>query len=149
MGVSIDGFPAISAEFSDESTVESQYLLGLQAKVHPDGSDAEVVLHTTVGSINLNVPFESMAAAQIEIRSASLLMLYRQSMKKDDGSGAIDDLICAALQPVDTSVVIQSNGDRIFILHFADRLPIVIRLTPEQVAESLENLSSETKRVAN
>lgn len=129
---------------------EPQQLVGLQTKVCPDGSEATVTIHTATGSVDLNIAFESMAAVQAEIRTASLLMLYRQSMSRDAGASAIADLLATALQPAQTDVVVDAKtGDRIFLMHFADRMPIVIRRTPEQLVETLAAVAIEAKRVAN
>lgn len=129
---------------------EPQQLVGLQTKVCPDGSEATVTIHTPTGSVDLNIAFESMAAVQAEIRSASLLMLYRQSMKRDAGANVVSGLLATALQPAFTDVVIDAKtGDRFFLMHFADRMPIVIRKTPEQVIETLADVAIEAKRVSN
>lgn len=129
---------------------EPQQLVGLQTKVCPDGSEAMVTIHTATGSVSLNVSFESMAAVQAEIRSASLLMLYRQSMRPDDGAGAISSLIATALQPAYVDVVIDAKtNDRIFLMHFADRMPVVIRRTPEEFIETVANVATEARRIAN
>ncbi|TIW28716.1 MAG: hypothetical protein E5V63_04365 [Mesorhizobium sp.] len=127
-----------------------QQLVGIQTKVHPDGSTADITLHATTGRVDFTVAFESMAAVQAEIRSASLLMLYRQSMEADGGAKAISNLLATALQPTHTDVTIDATtGDRLFVMHFADRIPIVIRRTPQQVLETLTELEAEARRVSN
>lgn len=132
------------------SSIEPQQLVGIQTKVYPDGSKADITLHATTGRIDFTVAFESMAAVQAEIRSASLLMLYRQSMEADGGARALQDLLATALQPTQTDVTIDAKtGDRLFVMHFADRIPIVIRRTAQQVLETLADLASETRRTSN
>lgn len=133
-----------------QPNIEPQQLVGIQTKVSPDGSKADITLHATTGRIDFTVAFESMAEVQAEIRSASLLMLYRQSMKPDGGAGAISDLLATALRPAHTDVSIDpKTGDRIFVMHFADRMPIVIRRTAEQLIETMAELAVEAKRVSN
>jgi hypothetical protein len=129
---------------------EPQQLVGFQTKVCPDGSEATVTIHTSTGSVDLNVAFESMAAVQAEIRSASLLMLYRQSMKPDGGAGAISNLLASALRPAYTDVVIDAKtGDRFFLMHFADKMPIVIRRTPEEFLETLADVALAARQFSN
>ncbi|TPN11685.1 hypothetical protein [Mesorhizobium sp. B2-1-2] len=129
---------------------EPQQLVGLQTKVCPDGSEATITIHTATGSVDLNIAFDNMAAVQAEIRSASLLMLYRQSMSRDAGAHAISGLLATALVPAATDVVIDAKtGDRFFLMHFADRMPIVIRRTPEQLSETLADVATEVRRIAN
>jgi hypothetical protein len=129
---------------------ETEQLIGLQTKVGPDGSEATITIHTATGSVDLNIAFDSMAAVQAEIRSASLLMLYRQSMSRDAGAGAVSGLLATALQPEQTDVVIDpKTGDRFFLMHFADRMPIVIRRTAEQLSETLADVAIEARRVSN
>lgn len=132
------------------SNIEPQQLFGIQAKVYPDGSKADITLHATTGRVDFTVAFENMAAVQAEIRSASLLMLYRQSMAPDGGARAIEDLLATALRPMHTDVSIDTmTGDRVFVMHFADRMPIVIRRTPQQVLETLADLATEAQRASN
>jgi hypothetical protein len=128
---------------------EPQQLVGFQTKVCPDGSEATITIHTATGSVDLNIAFESMASVQAEIRSASLLMLYRQSMNRDAGADALSGLLATALQPAQTDVVIDGKtGDRFFLMHFADRMPIVIRRTQEQLSETLADMAIEARRVS-
>lgn len=129
---------------------ESMELLGLRAIVHPDGADASITLHTSDGVICLSAQLEQVAAVQTEIRSAALLMQYRQTMVIDEGEDALKELLRAAPRPASSTVVVDATtGDRMFIMQFADRLPIVIRMAPEQVNELLGELSIESKRTAN
>lgn len=142
-GKSVDAEPA-------GKSVTTKELLGLRAVVHPDGNDANLTFHTTAGEIHVFAPLEQVAAAQTEIRSAALIMQYRQSMKIDEGENAFDDLLRAALRPVALTVLTDSStGDRRLAMQFADRLPIVIQMTAQQVFDVLTEFCAEAQRTAN
>ncbi|MES0207895.1 hypothetical protein NKJ93_02195 [Mesorhizobium sp. M0028] len=143
--------PVKNNHLEQDELPELHELLGIRAIVHPDGDEATIRLRTSQGRIDLSVSLAQVGAADAEIRSAANLMHYRQSMKKDAGLRVFDDLIKTAVCPTDTSVLIDGEtGDRVFILHFADdRLPLVVRQTPEQMASILEEVSDICKRAAN
>lgn len=150
MGVSTYGSSAATEPISSAFQPEPQELLHLRATVHPDGADARFTIHTTKGQICLTAPLDQIAAAHAEIGSASALMRYRTTMKKDCGEAAFDALLSTALRPVDTAVVIdRATGDRCFVFIFEDHLPIVVRLKPEMANDTLRRHIAEIKRTAN
>lgn len=139
-----------STDRTRKKSAVTQELFGVRAIVHPDGLDAKISLHTTDGRIELSVPIGQIAAAHAEIRSAAILMLHRQSMKKDQGTAMFDELLLTALKPTRcTPIIDRKTGDRVFVLQFPDRLPIVIQMSPELVAESLTDLSAISMKAAN
>lgn len=125
-------------------------LLGFQSIIHPDGNDAEIILRTTAGRIDLLASLKQIGDIHREAESAAIIMQCRQSIKNDAGVSAFDDLLRTAVRPTETLCIIEpGTGDRLFVMHFADRLPIVIRMSPEQVAASLEDLSNVSRQTAN
>ncbi|RUW64556.1 hypothetical protein, partial [Mesorhizobium sp. M2A.F.Ca.ET.067.02.1.1] len=70
---------------------EDERLLALAAAVHPDGSEAVLTLHTSTGSFPLLIDHENLAAIHAEIQAAAALMLYRQTLRPDDGADALAD----------------------------------------------------------
>lgn len=135
---------------ADNTIRDEQELLALHAKVHSDGNEAQLMLHTSLGSIPLTVMHEQLSVIIAELQAAAALMLYRQSMQADDGKACFDDVFAAALRPQGTFVTIdQATSDRMFMLQFRDRLPLAIRMTPEQVADSLDQLGTVSRLSAN
>lgn len=146
MGEAVGG---TAAETEYICPAHDQELLAVKTTVHPDGSDAQVTLHTTRGSINLTIAFEQISAAIAEIQQASLLMLYRQTTP-GASTNPMARLLDAALRPTNVSVVIDpETGDRIFIHQFAERMPIITRMSAAQVFSTLDELSSAAKKSAN
>ncbi|MER8602830.1 hypothetical protein NKI48_03075 [Mesorhizobium sp. M0644] len=143
--------PVKNNHLEQDELPELHELLGIRAIVHPDGDEATIRLRTSQGRIDLSVSLAQVGAADAEIRSAANLMHYRQSMKKDAGLSAFDDLLHTAVHPTETSIYVDgATGDRLFVLHFADdRLPMVVRRSPEQLAAILEEVSDICKRAAN
>ncbi|RWQ12377.1 hypothetical protein [Mesorhizobium sp.] len=124
--------------------------MAVRAIVHPDGNDARLTLHTNSGSIDLVVSHEFISAIHAEIHNAATRMLYRQAMRADEGVAAFDDVLRAALRPADCHVIIERDtADRVFVLQFRDRMPLAIRMAPEQVADSLDQLTSLSRLTAN
>lgn len=149
MGELVGGLGTVDVECS---TPEKEYpeLLGLQATVHPDGAEAMLMLHMKTGDICIAAKIDQVSAAHMEIRSAAVLMQHRQCMNKDGGESSIASLMRSALRPITATCVIDpATGDRFFILQFADRLPIAIRMTPEQVLSHRASEQSESRRMAN
>lgn len=125
-------------------------LLGIRSTVHPDGDDATITLRTSNGPIDLSASLSQIAAADIEIRNTAILMRYRQSMKTDAGARIFKELLHTALNPTAQTVTLdKATGDRLFILHFDDRLPVVIRRSAEQIALSLADLDRLNRQTAN
>lgn len=150
MGVSIDGAGAATEPIGRAFQSEPQELLHIKALVHPDGADARLTLQTTEGRIELTAPLERVAVVHVEMRSASALMHYRSSMKKDGGEAAFDALLSTAMRPVDATIIIDPvTGDRSFVFIFDDRLPVVIRLTSEMADEMRHLHYAEIRRTAN
>ncbi|MER8540287.1 hypothetical protein NKH17_12610 [Mesorhizobium sp. M1334] len=136
--------------FSHANVQDEHELLALRSLVSPDGNEAELTLHTTKGSIKLIVLHEQLAAVHAEIEALSALMVYRQSARPDEGMTAFADSFRTALSPADCTVSIDpETSDRLFMLQFPDRLPLAIRMAPEQVADSLDQLESVSRRAAN
>ncbi|RUU29724.1 hypothetical protein [Mesorhizobium sp. M6A.T.Ce.TU.016.01.1.1] len=139
-----------STLFTDARIKADHELLAVRAAVHPDGNEAKLTLHTSHGSVTVTVQHEQLAAIHAEIQAAAALMLYRQAMQADEGMTAFEDAFRAALMPADCSVSIdRQTSDRLFMLQFIDRLPLAIRMTPEQVAEALEQLGIVSRLSAN
>ena len=127
-----------------------QELRGIRSVIHPDGSDAKLTLYTGDGSISMTATLGEISAIDTEIRSAAEIMQYRQAMKKDAGAAAFEELFLTALRPADIAVIIDKpTGDRLLVLQFTDRLPIVIRLSPEAMETTLRKIGSTAKRIAN
>lgn len=125
-------------------------LLAVRAKVHPDGAEAQLTVHTSLGSLAVNVGHDVASAVLAEVQTATMLMLYRQTMRPDDGITAFDDVLATALRPDECHVMVDSRtGERLFVLQFRDRLPLAIRMTPEQVGDSLAQLGQVSRRTAN
>ncbi|RUV65199.1 MAG: hypothetical protein E5X35_11640 [Mesorhizobium sp.] len=140
-----------STEIDIKQRPELLELLGIRSIVHPDGDDATITLRTSNGPIGLSVSLSQIAAADIEIRNTAILMHYRQSMKKDAGVRAFDDLLRTAVSPAETDVYVDGDtGDRLFVLRFADdRLPLVVRQSPEKLAAILQDVADISRRTAN
>lgn len=125
-------------------------LVHVQAAVEPDGSEAIITLHTTEGQFDLSVQFDRMSAASVEIRRAGMIMLRRQMSRIDTARAAFDELVRSAPVPAKVVVTIdRETGDRVIIYRFPDRLPIIIRMSPEQVEGALEELAIEARKAAN
>ena len=138
-----------AASESSHEAAESQELLGLTSCVHPDGSYATVTLHTTQGRIRFDVPFEQMSDLDAEIHQASLLMLYRQTTSTD-GRNPVDELIRTALRPSKISVKVdRSNGDKLFIHQFPDRMARVLRVSTEDVNTAIDDVQFLTRQASN
>lgn len=125
---------------------EDQELIGTQTMVEPDGSAMTLVLHTTDGhAIRITVPFGQASELEAGVHQAALLMLYRQTAAPAGApqSSPIDDLIRAALRPTRVSVGIdRTNGDRLFLQEFGgERLPRVVRMSPEAVNDTISDLA--------
>ncbi len=136
--------------FADANVQDDRELLAIRAAVHPDGNEATLTLHTSHGSVTLTVQHEWLAAIHAEIQATAALMLYRQALQADEGMAAFEHAFRAALLPADCSVSIDSQtSDRLFMLQFRDRLPLAIRMTPEQVGDSLDQLSAVSRLAAN
>jgi hypothetical protein len=135
----------------DQSNIDDEReLLAVNASIHPDGNEAQLTLHTSIGSFPFLVMHEQLSAVIAELQAAAALMLSRQSMQADDGMLALEDAFTAALKPVETFVRIDpATSDRLFLMQFLDRLPLAIRMAPEQVADSLDQLIRVTRRSAN
>lgn len=139
-----------AALLAEAGVKEEQRLLALAASVHPDGREAVLTLHTSTGSFPLVIDHENLAAIHAEIQAAAALMLYRQTLRPDDGADGFADSFRAALRPDDCSVAIDSKtADRLFLLQFRDRLPLTIRMTPDAVADSLDQLTTLSRLTAN
>lgn len=122
----------------------------LETVIHPEGDDAKVTITTTTGKFNLNVPFEYIARANTAIRRATILMLHRQSMKKDAGQNALDELLKTALRPRHVSVAVdRATGDRNWILQFDDHGIVVVRMSPEMESAAAAELAAAIKQTAN
>jgi hypothetical protein len=123
---------------------EDQELIGTQTMVEPDGSAMTLVLHTTEGNaIRITVPFGQASELEAGVHQAALLMLYRQTAAPADAPRSpIADLIRAALRPSRVSVGIdRTNGDRLFLQEFGgERLPRVVRMSPEAVNDTISDL---------
>jgi len=142
---------AVARDLFDDANIKDEHeLLAIRAAVHPDGNEAKLTLHTSHGSVTLTVQHEQLAAIHAEIQAAAALMLYRQALQADEGMTAFEHAFRAALLPADCSVSIDSQtSDRLFMLQFPDRLPLAIRMTPEQVGDSLDQLSAVSRLAAN
>lgn len=140
-----------SFNFKDlKLSIETGELLGLKAKIDPEGNDACLTFYTTEGEIRLAAQIDNLSTVQSEIRSAAILMQYRQTQKRDQGESALNDMLMTALRPEAASVVVDGKtGDRQFILQFADRLPIVIQFSARQLINLLDDIAEESKRSAN
>lgn len=136
----------------EETTEEHEdpELLGMQISVDPDGSHAVLTLHTLFGAFRVTVPFGQMSIMDAEIRLAGLLMLYRQTSLPQPLTNPIDDLIRTAVRPSSVLVTIdKQSGDRIFIQQFGDRMPRVVRMSPEAVNSALTDLAAVAGAHAN
>lgn len=139
-----------STLFADARIQDDHELLAVRAAVHPDGNEAKLTLHTSRGSVTVTVLHEQLSAINAEIHAAAALMLYRQAMQADEGMTAFEDAFRAALMPADCSVSIdRQTSDRLFMLQFRDRLPLAIRMTPEQVADALDQIATVSRLSAN
>lgn len=139
-------------EQSQPTTTPGKYqeFLGLQTAIHAEGEDAQVIIRTTEGSIKLMMSFEHMGRANTEIRRAALIMLHRQSMKKDAGQAKYTELLKTALEPDRISVVVDPHtADRVFMLEFYGHSPIPIRLSPEMHRKTVVEVAAKTKATAN
>lgn len=133
-----------------DSRNENPELLAIRAKIHPEGCDAILTLHTTNGRIDLTARIQNFGIIVAELRSASHLMQYRQTLTADEGEATLRDMINAAVQPAEVAVIGDSStGDKTFVLQFGDRLPIVFRLGAEQLNTILEDIHKESMRIAN
>lgn len=126
-------------------------LRGIRSIVHPDGNDAKLTLYTGDGDlISMTAGLGDISAIEEEIRSTAEIMQYRQAMKKDAGAAAFEELFLTALRPADIAVVAdKATGDRFLVMQFTDRLPIVIRLSPETMETTLRRIGKSAKRIAN
>lgn len=144
-----NGCLAVETEHIHE-VAEHAELLAVQAAVHPDGADARITLHTSEGMIQLTIPFDRISAAHAEIRHASILMLYRQTLPVERSHNPLNDLLLTAMEPSRVSVVVdQSTGDRLFIQQFVDRMPIVTRMSVEAVNRTFEEVVRASRNAAN
>ncbi|RWP31781.1 hypothetical protein [Mesorhizobium sp.] len=130
---------------------EGQEVLGWQTKVEPDGSAMTLTLHTSEGSTRFLVPFGQASGLEAEVHQAALLMLYRQTAAPNPTHNPIDELIRAALRPSRVSVGIdRSNGDRLFLQEFGgERLPRIVRMSPDAVNDTCAELSAAAASHAN
>lgn len=131
---------------------EDKELVGAQTMVEPDGSAMTLVLHTADGlAIRITVPFGQASELEAGIHQAALLMLYRQTAGPDAPRAPIDDLIRAALRPSRVSVGIdRATGDRLFLQEFGgERLPRVVRMSPEAVNHTISELAIAAAAHAN
>lgn len=137
--------------FDDANIQDEHELLAVRAAINPDGNEARLTLHTAQGgSVTLIVLHEQLAAIHAEIEAAAALMVYRQAAQANEGMAAFGASFRAALRPADCSVSVDlQTSDRLFMLQFRDRLPLAIRMAPEQVADSLDQLTSLARRTAN
>lgn len=128
---------AILAKYTEPDTV-----LGVQALVSMDGSEARLTLHTSDGRIHLTVPFEQISAFHTEVRHASAVMLYRQSQTLT-AENALDLLLETAVRPLRISTLIdQATNDRIFVMEFCDRMPIVTRMSADAVNSTITEMTA-------
>src|SRR5207249_752360 len=116
-----------------------------------DGSAMLLTLHTDEGSIRINVSFGQASNFEAELHQAALLMLYRQTSVPDGSQSPIADLIRAAVRPSRVSVGIdRATGDRLFLQEFGgERLPRVLRMSPDAVNETISELESVAAAHAN
>jgi hypothetical protein len=130
---------------------EDQELLGVQTSVEPDGSVMLLTLHTTEGSIRISVPFGQASNFEADLHQAALLMLYRQTAHPAGSQSPIADLIRAAVRPSKVSVGIdRATGDRLFLQEFGgERLPRVVRMSPDAVNETISELETMAAAHAN
>ncbi|MER8941317.1 hypothetical protein [Mesorhizobium sp. M0174] len=145
----ISRFPAETDTISPKP--EDQEVLGWQTMVEPDGSAMTLTLHTSEGSSRFLVPFGQASGLEAEVHQAALLMLYRQTAAPSASHNPIDDLIRAALRPSRVSAGIdRSNGDRLFLQEFGgERLPRIIRMSPDAVNDTITELSAAVASNAN
>ncbi|TIT30910.1 MAG: hypothetical protein E5W76_28220 [Mesorhizobium sp.] len=132
--------------------IQEQELIGVQTAIEPDGSAMKLTLHTSEGqAIRLSVPFGQSAVLSTEVHQAALLMLYRQTAAPEQAGRAIDDLIRAAVRPTKVSVGIdRMTGDRLFFQEFGgERMPRVVRMSPDAVNDTIEALSVAATAHAN
>src|SRR6185369_5360312 len=116
------------------------------------GSTMTLTLHTSEGqAIRLTVPFGQAATLSADVQQAALLMLYRQTAAPAQAASAIDDLIRAAVTPTKVSVGIdRATGDRLFLQEFdGERLPRVVRMSPDAVNDTITALSAVATAHAN
>ncbi|EHK56844.1 hypothetical protein [Allomesorhizobium alhagi] len=134
----------------DEDQQDDHELLGVQAVVHPDGSDARIVLHTTQGSIPLSVSFDRIEAAYTEIRQAAMLMFYRQTEPNNSGPNPVNELCRTARRPKTVSVIVdRRTGDRLFVQQFPDHLPTVTRMSAETVNQMIDDITFLAAKTSN
>lgn len=119
---------------TEDNRATTLELLHIQADVWPDGSTATLSLHTKAGQTDIAVPIGQMTAAIDEMREAGNLMLERQLRALDKGRSAFVKLMASAPRPVAVEPVIDlTTGDFVFVYRFADRLPLSVRVSMEQI----------------
>jgi hypothetical protein len=134
----------------ERGPIKLHELRSIRSIVHPDGNDARLTLYTGDGTIPMIATLSDISAVDAEIRSTAELMQFRQAMKKDAGAAAFQELFLTALRPGDIAVIADKvSGDRLIVMQFTDRLPIVVRLSPEALEITLRRIGVTAKRIAN
>jgi hypothetical protein len=148
MGGNLSG---LAAEREPIESREHQELLLVQAAVDMDGSGATLTFHTSEGQIDFAVTAEQMAAASAEISRAGHLMLRRLAKRTTAKiRSALAELLRSAPRPENiVPVVDRESGDVVVVYRFADRLPLPIRLTLDQIHEARDRMDAERQRVAS
>jgi hypothetical protein len=125
-------------------------LFGLRAAVDPEGLTAALTLSTSDGPLALEISYEMIAAIAAELRHAEALMLYRQASAPDAGASKFKPLLDTALEPDHVvAMVDRRTGDRLWVHQFADRFPIVLKLTPEKAAKVRAATEQAARRAAS
>jgi hypothetical protein len=130
---------------------QPQELISLHAAVEPDGSAVNLEIQTTRGRIDLAVELAHMPAAAAEIREAENLMMRRRlGACRKRSQSIIQDLMRRAARPATIMPTIDHlTGDCVIVYRFEDRMPLIVRLTMEQLAEVRANFSVELARLAH
>lgn len=126
-------------------------LLRLRSSVTPEGDTASLAFQfTSQGRLVIEVPFVDMGPILNEVRTASTVMVARQRLKLDRGLDKIMEICEHAIRPIDQRVLIDpATGDRLFVLQFADHLPMCIRMSPDEVTLCREKSNKAIAKAAH
>jgi hypothetical protein len=139
----------LAAEREPIESREPQELLLVETDVDMDGSGATITFHTSEGLVHIAVTVDQMAAASAEISRAGLLMLRRLAKRAAKLRSALAELLRSAPSPESIIPMIDpESGDVVVVYRFADRLPLPVRLTPEQIHTARDRMAEEVRRVA-